>query len=82
MIDTGNEGKKYPSPVSAESDLPGCKGRGTNSAKCIPEPAGGNARPGGTVIFRKSDKPEWNRVSTPPSLWAWRLCFLKERFHV
>jgi hypothetical protein len=59
---TGDEGKKYPSPVSAESDLPGCKGRGTNSAKCVPEPVGGNARPDGTVIFRESDKPEWNRV--------------------
>ena len=54
--------------VSAESDLPGCKGRGTQTVKCIPEPAGGNARPDGTVIFRKSYKPEWNRVSTPPSL--------------
>ena len=76
------KGRSTRFPVSAESDLPGCKGRGTKMAKCVPEPAGGNARPGGTVIFRESDKPEWNRVSTPPSLWAWRLCFLKERFHV
>ena len=33
-----------------------------SAAKCVPESAGGNARPVGTVICRKSDKPEWNRV--------------------